>query len=106
MSAETLSFTAPLRAWRTGRHGDLCYVLIDGDVAEAISTHELMRRLETGHRRGFGSVRVEVAVGDSRWTTSVFPPGEGGWFLPVKKAVRRAEGLATGDAVTVRLALL
>lgn len=106
MSAETLSFTAPLLAWRTGHHGDICYVLIDGDVAEAISAHELMHRLETGHRRGFGSVKVEVAIGESRWSTSVFPPGEGGWFLPVKKAVRRAEGLATGDAVTVRLALL
>jgi len=106
VSAETLSFTAPLLVWRTEHHGDICYVLIDGEAAEAIGAHELIRRLETGHRRGFGSVKVAVAIGDSRWSTSVFPPGEGGWFLPIKQAVRRAEGLETGDTVTVRLTLL
>ncbi len=55
-------------------------------------------------RRGFGSVRVEVTVGSSRWRTSVFPDKERGTYvLPVKAAVRRAERLAVGDAVEVSL---
>ncbi len=34
-------------------------------------------------------------VGDSRWQTSVFLQKEsGGFFLPIKAQVRRAEGLA------------
>lgn len=105
MSAESLSFTARLLAWQTGHYGELCYVLIDGEAAETISSHELIRRLETGRRRGFGSVKLEVAVGGSRWSTSAFPLSGGGWFLPIKKAVRNAEGLSVGDMVTVTLDL-
>jgi hypothetical protein len=106
MSAETVSFTAPLLVWRTEKYGDIGYVTIDGEAAAAISAHELIRRLELGHRRGFGSVKVNVEVGGSRWSTSVFPPKEGGWFLPVKKAICRAEGLEAGDEVSVRLELV
>ena len=106
MSAEIVSFTAPLLAWRTEKYGDIGYVTIAGEAAEAISAHEMVRRLELGRRRGFGSVKVEAMIGDSRWSTSVFPPKAGGWFLPVKKALCRAEGLEAGDEVAVRLELL
>lgn len=61
-----------------------------------------------GHRAaGFGSVRVEVSIGASRWQTSIFPDSKRATYvLPVKKAVRRAEGLAAGDAVSVELTVL
>ena len=65
-----------------------------------------MRRLEFGRGRGFGSVKVTACVGESRWTTSVFPNGDGQWMLPVKAAIRRAEDLAEGDLVQGELALL
>lgn len=106
MSADTVSFTAPLLAWRTEKYGDIFYVVIGGEAAEAIGAHELVRRLELGRRRGFGSVKVDATIGDSRWSTSVFPPKEGRWFLPVRKAVCRAEGLEAGEEVAVRLELL
>ncbi len=102
----TLSFTAPLSVWRTEKYGDIGYVTIDAAAAEAIGAHELMRRLELGRRRGFGSVKVEAAIGASRWSTSVFPQKGGGWFLPVKKAICRAEDLAEDDEVAVTLDLL
>jgi hypothetical protein len=101
-----VSFTAPLLVWSTESYGNIGYVEIQGDAADAISAHELMRRLELGRRRGFGSVKVNASVGASRWSTSVFPPKSGGWFLPVKKAICRAEGLEEGDPVAVRLELL
>ena len=51
-------------------------------------------------------MRVEVTVGATVWRTSLFPSAEAGaYVLPVKKAVRVAEGLAD-DAVaevTIRL---
>ena len=106
MSAETVRFTAPLLVWRTEQYGDIGYVRIEGAAAETIAGHELMRRLELGRRRGFGSVKVEAEVGASRWSTSVFPQKPGGWFLPVKKAICRAEGIEAGDDVAVKLALL
>ena len=103
---DTVSLAAPLSVWRTERHGDVGYVTILGAAAEAIAGHALMRRLELGRRRGFGSVRVDAAIGESRWRTSVFPQKDGSWFLPVKKAIRRAEGLEAGNEVAVRLELL
>jgi hypothetical protein len=103
---DTVSFTAPLLVWRTEKYGDIGYVRIEGAAAEAISAHELVRRLELGRRRGFGSVKVNVVVGNSRWSTSVFPQKGGGWFLPVKKAICRAEQIDPGDKVRARLELL
>ncbi|KRB80526.1 hypothetical protein ASE01_01330 [Nocardioides sp. Root190] len=54
--------------------------------------------------KGFGSVRVEVTIGTSTWQTSVFPSAEEKTYvLPVKKAVRVAQGLTEGGPCVVRL---
>ena len=56
---------------------------------------------------GFGSVRVEVSIGSSIWRTSVFPSKELGCFvLPVKKPIRKKEGLDIGDTASVSLTVL
>ena len=53
---------------------------------------------------GFGSVRVEVTVGSTTWRTSLFPSSqERAYVLPVKKAVRVAEGLEEDAPVDVVL---
>ena len=101
-----MTYTATLSVWRTEGYGDMLYVVIAGEAGEAIAGHALERRLETGRRRGFGSVKVEAEIGANRWSTSVFPQEDGGWFLPVRKAICRAEGLESGGEVTVALVLL
>jgi hypothetical protein len=53
---------------------------------------------------GWGMIPVTARIGDSRWTTSLFPK-DGGYVLPVKADVRRAERLDRGDTVTVHLAV-
>ena len=50
----------------------------------------------------WGVVPVTARVGGTTFTTSMFPR-EGTWVLPVKDAVRRAEGVALGDEVEVWL---
>lgn len=56
---------------------------------------------------GFGSIRVAVQIGATRWKTSVFPDADSGCYvLPIKKSVRLAEGLAVGDVATVDLEML
>ena len=82
------------------------FVRIPGEAAEQIAAHEFERRLELGKRRGFGSVKVTVTLGTSRWQTSLFPNKDGSWFLPIKKPVRLAESLDYGDTVEVELELL
>jgi len=48
-----------------------------------------------------------VTIGNSTWTTSVFPDrSRGCYVLPVKKAVRKAEDIDIGDAATVKVELL
>jgi hypothetical protein len=53
---------------------------------------------------GWGMIPVTVQVGRTRWTTSLFPK-DGGYIVPMKDAVRKAEALEVGDEVTLRLSL-
>jgi len=53
---------------------------------------------------GWGCIPVTARVGATTFTTSLFPK-DGGYLLPVKAAVRRAEGVEVGDVVRVRLRL-
>jgi len=53
---------------------------------------------------GWGAIPVRARIGATEFTTSLFPRGDL-YLVPVKVAVRRAEGLTLGDEVTVRLHL-
>jgi hypothetical protein len=104
--SDTVRFAGPLQAMLIEEGYDpIGWVALTGEAAEAVSGHELARRLELGKRRGFGSVKVAARIGRSRWQTSLFPQKAGGWFLPVKKPVRLAEGQDFGDEVEGELEL-
>jgi len=51
---------------------------------------------------GWGMIPVAARIGETRWTTSLFPK-DGGYVVPLKDAVRRSEDLDVGDDVTVAL---
>ena len=53
---------------------------------------------------GWGAIPVKARIGQTDFTTSLFPKGEL-YLVPIKDAVRRAEGLTLGDEVTVQLRL-
>jgi hypothetical protein len=96
--------TAPLWRWTGGNGVGWFFASITGEVGHAIAATALMHRLENGRAKGFGSVKVIAQVGSSRWATSVFPSKEvDGYLLPVKAAVRKAEGLTAGDEVELVL---
>jgi uncharacterized protein DUF1905 len=91
------TFTTTMWRWKEGAWR---FVTVPEDVSDEVD--EVVGDA-TG---GFGSVRVEVTVGSTTWRTSLFPSTEAGAFvLPVKKAVRTAEGLGDDDPleVTIRL---
>jgi hypothetical protein len=98
------AFTHTAALWRWTSPGSDApaawfFVTIDGETADAI-------RAVAGMRRGFGSVRVAARIGGTRWETSIFPQKDvGGFMLPVKASVRKAERLAEGSLVTVELLL-
>lgn len=100
---ERIAWTGPLWRWTGGGGaGTWHFLTIGGAAGEALSATALMRKLE-GSARGFGSLKVSATIGDSSWRTSVFPSREGGWMLPVKASVRKAEVLGEGDVVELML---
>lgn len=105
---EQYSTTATLWIWTTDKApASWHFLTLEGEVAEAIHALALMRRLEFGRKRGWGSMKVRSTIGDTDWDTSIFPAKDlGGWLLPVKASVRKAEGLVAGDSVEVRVTLL
>lgn len=55
-------------------------------------------------KRGWGSVRVKVTIGDTSWATSIFPDSKSGcYLLPLKADVRKKEKIAEGKTITVTL---
>jgi len=98
MSRPAHSFVAEI--WESDSMDAWAFATVPTEVSEDI-------RLRTGPPRGFGSVRVETTLGTTTWHTSVFPDRKSGcYLLPVKKAVRRAEGVEAGDEVGLRLVLV
>jgi hypothetical protein len=93
-------FDAELCLWDARRTDTWTFVSLPPDEAEEI------RDLAGGLRRGFGSVRVRATIGDSTWTTSIFPASQAGYVLPVKRPVRVAEALKVGDSATVTVELI
>lgn len=53
---------------------------------------------------GWGVIPVAVRIGSTRWTTSLFPKN-GGYLVPLRDAVRAAEGIELGDVVTIGLSV-
>jgi hypothetical protein len=51
---------------------------------------------------GWGMIPVRAVIGGTDWKTSLWPK-DGGYVVPIKDKVRRAEDLELGDVVTVRL---
>ena len=51
---------------------------------------------------GWGMIPVHVRIGETEYETSLWPK-DGGYIVPIKVSVRKAENLDAGDSVTVRL---
>jgi hypothetical protein len=92
-------FTAELYQWQAA---EATWVFVSLPLEDAEEIRE-----EVPNRRGFGSIRVAVQLGNTRWKTSIFPDSKAGTFvLPVKKDVRKAEGLDVGDEAEFDLEIL
>ncbi len=54
-------------------------------------------------KRGWGAVKVLAKIGNTEWSTSIFPQKEGTYILPIKASVRKAEKILVGNQVNVSL---
>ena len=91
-----LVFEAPVFHWRGP--SPYHFVALPPDEAELVA--EMAQALTYG----WGMIPVAATIGETRWTTSMYAK-DGGYVLPLRDAIRRAEGIDLGDVVEVRLAL-
>ncbi len=96
------TFDAELWIWDARRADSWIFISLPAEASA-----EIRESVGATPRRGFGSVRVRVTVGDSTWATSIFPDTpSGSYVLPIKKAVRTTEALEAGDVATVTVELI
>lgn len=90
-------FEAPVWVWSGAEGGAWRFITVPVDVSDGLKALR-------GPARGWGMMRVAVTIGATRWRTSVFPDKKsGGFLLPLKAAVRKAEGLGDGDMARVTI---
>lgn len=97
-------FTASLTRWQSDKT-TWHFITLTPDVADGVRFfHQTVA--EQQQRRGFGAIKVQVQIGETAWSTSIFPDkASQSFLLPVKKQVREAEDLIVGTEVAVRLSL-
>jgi hypothetical protein len=91
-----LQFSGEVWYWR----GPSPYHFVTVPDAESDQLHAVSSLVTYG----WGVIPVEVSIGETRWTTSLFPK-DGGYLVPLKDVVRRAEQIDVGDVVTIELAV-
>lgn len=91
-----LTFSGPLFEWR----GPAPFVFVAVPTEQA----EVIAEVASLVTYGWGVIPATVAVGATTWTTSLFPR-DGGYLVPLKVAIRRAEQLDIGDTATITLRL-
>jgi hypothetical protein len=88
----SLAFSARLIEWR----GPAPFVF--APIPERLTPEVRFAAHEASY--GWGCVPVTATIGATMFTTSLFPRG-GGYLLPIKVAVQRAEAIGIGDEVAV-----
>ena len=91
-----LEFSGPVFEWRGP--APFFYVAVPGP--ESADIQEIARAVTYG----WGVIPVTVRVGGTAWETSLFPK-DGRYLVPLKVAVRRAEGIHEGDVVDLALSV-
>ena len=89
-----IEFSGPVFEWR----GPAPFFYVAVPDAESAD----VRAVASAVTYGWGMVPVTVRIGGTEWRTSLFPK-EGRYLVPLKAAVRKAEGIGAGDVVAVRL---
>jgi hypothetical protein len=92
----TLDFSGEVWFWKGP--SPFYFVTVPEDESQLIASMSAMVTY------GWGVIPVTVNLGDTEWTTSLFPK-DGAYRVPLKVAVRRAEGVELGDVVELRLTI-
>lgn len=73
-------------------------------VAVPTEESDYLKSISGAVTYGWGMIPVTAQVGETVWTTSLFPK-DGRYLLPLKDKVRQAEKLQADDTITVQIAV-
>jgi hypothetical protein len=91
-----LDFTADVWTWRG--QAPYYFVRVPAELGEVV-------KLVSGAvTYGWGMIPVTATIGGTTWKTAMWPK-DGGYVLPLKDVIRRAERIAEGDEIAVRLSI-
>ena len=89
-------YKARVKVWLYPGPGGWHFVTLPKNQSEQIKVRF------AGHQVGWGSLPIAATIGATTWNTSLFPDKASGSFLvPIKADVRKKEGVAEGDSVTI-----
>lgn len=89
-----IEFSGEIWYWR----GPSPYYFVTVPAEECRELKEIAGRVTYG----WGMLPATVRIGATEWKTSLFPKA-GGYVVPLKDRVRKAEQLEEGDTVTMHL---
>ena len=75
------------------------FITIDKETSKKIKQIPILKR-------GWGSVPVNVTIGKTSWKTSIFPDKDDVYLLPIKKEIRRKEGLGEGSLIQIKIEVI
>lgn len=99
MHTETFNFKTKIFKW-TGDKASWFFAALPVPMAEDINN------IFSDVKRGWGSLPVKVTIGESVWTTSIFPDKKSGTFiLPIKAKIRKDESIKENDELLIEIEL-
>lgn len=102
MALGSYIFESTIWLWTTDKApASWHFITVPEDTSDAI------KEMHGSSAKGFGSIKVNVTIGNSTWSTSLFPESKTGcYILPLKAAIRKAENIGVDDSVSVKLEVL
>jgi uncharacterized protein DUF1905 len=93
-------YTITTAVWRYPGKAGWHFVTVSEKVTDEV------RARTAGHAGPFGTVPAQITIGSTSWATSLFADTKrDAYLIPIKAPVRRAEGIAEGDTVTIQVTL-
>ncbi len=90
----TLEFRGEIWFWR----GPAPWYFVSVPERQAGELREVVSRVTYG----WGMIPVQVTIGQTAYETALWPK-DGGYIVPIKASVRKAEKIDDGDTVHIRL---
>lgn len=99
---KTFKFKSKVFVWTGAEMGAWRFLGVPKNISEKIKEGQKGKM-----RRGWGAVKVNAKIRRSEWSTSIFPDSRSGtYLLPLKKEIRKKEGVMDGEEISITLQIL